>query len=149
MMRLEDKPLPTVEALATMLGVSPTTAFRIVARFKQSGLLKIVDRVRLPMTVCNCIADLQTRLTNSRDLKRLEARLRDDPCVSAAAAVTGKHSYRVTALHADAQEANIWFRALLTEPAVVDGVLIFCRPVIDRQHYARALAGGFVPATDG
>lgn len=148
-MRLEGKPLPTVEELAKMLRVSPTSAFRLVARLKRNGLLKIVDRVRLPSNVCHCIADLRTRLSDGRDVSRLEARLREDPCVSAAAAVTGKHSYRVTALHADAQEANTWFKALLTEPAVIDGALIFCRPIIDRQHYARALAGGFVHATDG
>jgi len=144
---LEGKPLPTVDELATMLGVSPTTAFRIVARFKRSGALKIIDRVRLPKDVCHCIANLRTRLIDGQDLNRLEARLRDDPRVSTAAAVTGRHSYRVTALHADAQEADAWFKTLLTEPAVIDGVLIFCRPIIDRQHYAQALAGGFVDAT--
>lgn len=149
MTRLEGKPLPTVEELATMLGVSPTTAFRIVARFKQSGMLKIIDRVRLPENVCHCIADLRTCLTDGENLNCLEVRLRDDPCVSAAAAVSGRHSYRVMALHADTQAADTWFKTLLAEPAVIDGVLIFCRPIIDRQHYARALAGGLVHATDG
>ncbi len=142
MARLEGKPLPTVMELARMFDVSQTTAFRIIARFKQSGMLKLVDRVRLPDNVCHCIADLRTRLQNGPDLERLEARLRDDPAVSAAAAVTGRHSYRVTALHRGAPEANVWFKALLTEPAVIDGALIFCRPIIDRQHYASALAAG-------
>jgi len=142
MARLEGKPLPTVVELAQMLEVSQTTAFRIITRFKQSGLLKLVDRVRLPADVCHCIADLRTRLTDGGALDRLEARLRDDPCVSTAAAVTGKHSYRVIALHRGMAEANAWFRTLLTEDAVIDGALIFCRPIIDRQHYAQALTGG-------
>lgn len=142
MARLEGKPLPTVQELALLFDVSQTTAFRIISRFKQSGMLKLVDRVRLPDDVCHCIADLRTRLCDGDDLSRLEARLRDDPHVSAAAAVTGKHSYRVTALHPGAHEANVWFKALLTEPAVIDGVLIFCRPIIDRHHYAQALVGG-------
>ena len=141
MARLEGKPLPTVQELAQILDVSQTTAFRIINRFKRSGMLKLVDRVRLPANVCHCIADLRTRLVDREDLDRLEARLRADPAVSAAAAVTGRHSYRVTALHAGAQEANAWFKALLTEPAVMDGTLIFCRPIIDRQHYAQALIG--------
>jgi len=139
MARLEGKPLPTVAELALMLDVSQTTAFRIITRFKQSGMLKVVDRVRLPVDVCHCIADLRTRLTDGAALDRLEARLRDDPCVSRAAAVTGRHSYRVTALHRGMAEANAWFRTLLTEDAVIDGALLFCRPIIDRQHYAQAL----------
>ena len=142
MARLEGKPLPTVVELAQMLEVSQTTAFRIITRFKQSGLLKLVDRVKLPADVCHCIADLRTRLTDGAALDRLEARLRDDPCVSTAAAVTGKHSYRVTALHRGMAEANAWFKLLLTEDAVIDGALIFCRPIIDRQHYAQALTSG-------
>jgi DNA-binding Lrp family transcriptional regulator len=142
MARLEGRPLPTVVELAQMLEVSQTTAFRIITRFKQSGLLKLVDRVRLPADVCHCIADLRTRLTDGGALERLEARLRNDPCVSTAAAVTGRHSYRVTALHRGMAEGNAWFQALLTEDAVIDGALIFCRPIIDRQHYAQALTGG-------
>ncbi len=142
MAKLEGKPLPTVQELAELLNVSSTTAFRIITRFKQGGILKLVDRVRLPESVCHCIADLRTRLANSADLERLEARLRADPAVSTAAAVTGKHSYRVTSLHSDTAEANAWFKGLLTEPAVIDGALIFCRPIIDRHHYAQALGGG-------
>ena len=142
MTKLEGKPLPTVCELAQLFGVSQTTAFRIITRFKQSGMLKVVDRVRLPDSVCHCIADLRTHLTNGDELKRLEKRLRDDPNVSAAAAVTGRHSYRVNALHAGTHEANVWFKALLTEPAVIDGTLIFCRPIIDRHQYAQALVGG-------
>lgn len=139
MARLEGKPLPTVVELAQMFDVSQTTAFRIITRFKQSGLLKLVDQVRLPIDVCHCIADLRTRMTDGAALDRLEARLRDDPCVSRAAAVTGKHSYRVTALHRDTTQANAWFKALLSDDAVIDGVLLFCCPIIDRQHYAQAL----------
>lgn len=139
--RLEGRPLPTVIELAQMFDVSQTTAHRIISRFKQSGLLKLVDRVRLPDDVCHCIADLRTRLLELRDLDQFEARLRNDPAVSAAAAVTGKHSYRVTSLHRGVAEANLWFKALLHEPAVIDGALTFFRPIIDRQHYARALLG--------
>lgn len=139
--RLEGKPLPTVVELAQMFDVSQTTAHRIIARFKHSGLLKLVDRVRMPDDVCHCIADLRTRLLEVRDLDQFESRLRNDPAVSAAAAVTGKHSYRVTALHRGVAEANLWFKALLNEPAVIDGALTFFRPIIDRQHYARALLG--------
>jgi DNA-binding Lrp family transcriptional regulator len=142
MARLEGKPLPTVQELAELFEVSQTTAFRIITRFKQSGMLKLIDRVVLPRDVCHCIADLRTRLTDGGALKALEARLKADPNVSSAAAVTGRHSYRVTALHADTREANTWFKALLTEPAVIDGVLIFCRPILERPHYASALAGG-------
>jgi len=139
--QLEGKPLPTVAELAQMFDVSQTTAHRIITRFKQSGLLRLVDRVRLPGEVCHCVADLRTKLLEVRDLDSFEARLRSDPAVSAAAAVTGKHSYRITALHRGVAEANLWFKALLAEPAVIDGQLTFCRPIIDRQHYARALLG--------
>lgn len=139
MARLEGKPLPTTQQLAAMLDVSQTSAFRIINRFKRSGVLKLVDQVRLPADVCHCIADLRTRLLARQDLERLEVRLTEDPHVSAAAAITGKHNYRVTALHRDMAEANAWFRALLTEPAVIDGVLLFCRPIIERRHYAQAL----------
>ncbi|HJV41394.1 hypothetical protein [Caulobacter sp.] len=139
MARLEGKPLPTTQQLAAMLDVSQTTAFRIIARFKRSGLLRLADRVRLPENVCHCIADLRTRLLAMPDLERLEERLRADPHVSTAAAITGKHNYRVTALHRGVAEANAWFKALLAEPAVIDGALTFCRPIIDRRHYAQAL----------
>lgn len=139
MARLEGKPLPTTQQLAEMLDVSQTTAFRIINRLKRSGLLKLADRVRLPDDICHCIAYLRTRLLDERELRLLEDRLRDDPHVSAAAAISGKHNYSVTALHRDMAGANAWFKVLLTEPAVIDGSLIFCRPIIDRLHYAQAL----------
>lgn len=146
MARLEGKPLPTIQQLAEMLEVSQTAAFRIVSRFKRDGVLKLADQVRLPEDVCHCIADLRTRLLAKKDVDRLEARLSGDPHISTAAAITGKHNYRLTALHRDMAEANAWFKALLTEPAVIDGSLIFCRPIIDRRHYAQALlAGGSRP----
>lgn len=142
MARLEGKPLPTTLEMARLFRVSQTTAFRILTRIRQNGMLKLVDRVRLPDSACHCIADLRTRLLDADDLKRLETRLATDPHVALAAAVTGKHSYRVTAIHAGAAEANAWFKDLLAEPAVIDGALRFCRPIIDRHHYARALVGG-------
>lgn len=144
MARLEGKPLPTTQQLAAMLDVSQTTAFRIISRFKRSGALKLADQVRLPEGVRHCIADLRTRLEVRPDLDRLEQRLRQDPHVTAAAAITGEYNYRITALHRDTAEADAWFKALLSEPAVIDGALTFCRPIIDRRLYAQALlaAGG-------
>jgi DNA-binding Lrp family transcriptional regulator len=139
MARLEGRPLPTIQQLAEMLGVSQTAAFRIIHRLKRDGVLKLADQVRLPDGVCHCIADLRTRLLAKQDIDRLEKRLSRDPHVSTAAAITGKHNYRLTALHRDMAEANAWFKALLAEPAVIDGALIFCRPIIDRRHYAQAL----------
>lgn len=141
MVRLEGMPLPTTMEMARLFKVSPTTAFRILTRIRQNGMLKLVDRVRLPDTACHCIVDLRTRLTSGDDLRRLETRLADDPHVSLAAAVTGKHSYRITLIHANTAGANAWFRAILTEPAVIDGALRFCRPIVDSHRYARALVG--------
>lgn len=141
MAKLEGKPLPTVHDLAQMFDVSQTTAFRIVSRFKQSGMLRLVDRVRLPDSVCHCIVDLRTRMTDARIIEQLEAKLRSDPHISAAAAVTGRYSYRIRALHASTTEANAWFKTLLTDAAVIDGAIIFCRPIIDRVGYAQALIG--------
>ena len=141
MARLECRPLPTTLELARLFEVSPTTAFRILVRIKRNGMLKLVDRVTLPDSACHSIVDLRTRLMNADDLRRLEDRLAGDAHVSLAAAVTGKHSYRITLIHANTAEANAWFRAILAEPAVIDGVLRFCRPIIDHPHYARALVG--------
>ena len=141
MARLEGMPLPTTMEMARLFSVSPTTAFRMLMRLRQSGMLKLVDRVRLPDSACHCIVDLRTRLTNADDLRRLETRLAVDAHVSLAAAVTGKHSYRVTLIHANTAQANAWFRAILAEPAVIDGVLRFCRPIVERHHYAQALVG--------
>jgi len=141
MARLEGQPLPTTMEMAQLFGVSPTTAFRMLTRLRQSGMLKLMDRVRLPDSACHCIVDLRTRLADGDDLRRLEARLANDAHVSLAAAVTGKHSYRITLIHANAAEANAWFKDILTEPAVIDGVLRFCRPILERHHYARALVG--------
>jgi DNA-binding Lrp family transcriptional regulator len=139
--KLEGKPMPTMQDIALMFDVSQTTAFRMITHLKRRGVLKVVDQVRLSDDVCHCIADLRTRLADRQALERLEARLRADPAVSAAAAVTGKYSYRVTALHAGMSEANAWFKALLIEPVVIDGALTFCRRIFDRQHYARAILG--------
>jgi DNA-binding FadR family transcriptional regulator len=141
MARLEGKPLPTTMELAQLFGVSPTTAFRMLTRIRRNGMLKLVDRIRPPEHVCHGIVDLRTRLADAEDLRRLEARLAADPHVSRAAAVTGKHSYRITLMHANAAEANGWFKAILAEPAVIDGVLRFCRLIIDRQSDASALVG--------
>jgi DNA-binding Lrp family transcriptional regulator len=139
--RLEGKPIPTVEELADLLKVSKSTAFRSMNRLKRSGMLKLVDRVLTRPGLCECIANLRTSLTDKGAVNRLEARLRLDPFVSTAAAVTGQYSYRVGSLHADAATANAWFRALLTEPAVTNGALILCRSIIDRPSYAQALLG--------
>jgi DNA-binding Lrp family transcriptional regulator len=141
MARLEGRPLPTTMELARLFEVSPTTAFRILTRVRRNGMLKLVDRIKLPENACHAIVDLRTRLSDADDLRRLEARLAGDPHVSLAAAVTGKHSYRITLIHAGAAEANAWFKTILTEPAVIDGVLRFCRPIIERHHYAQALVG--------
>jgi hypothetical protein len=141
MARLEGRPLPTTMEMARLFAVSPTTAFRILMRVRRNGMLKLMDRVRLPDSACHAIVDLRTRLTDADDLRRLEARLASDAHVSLAAAVTGKHSYRITLIHAGAAEANAWFKAILAEPAVIDGALRFCRPIIDHQHYAKALLG--------
>ena len=141
MVRLEGRPLPTTMELARLLKVSQTTAFRILTRIRQNGMLKLVDRVRLPENACHCIVDLRTRLTDAEDLRRLEARLAGDANVTLAAAVTGKHSYRITLIHADTAKADAWFKDILGEPAVIDGDLRFCRPIINRHHYARALVG--------
>ena len=141
MARLEGRPLPTTLELARLFRVSQTTAFRILTRIRQNGMLKLVDRVRLPDSACHSIVDLRTRLTDAGELARLEARLAADPHVTLAAAVSGKHSYRITLIHAGTAEANAWFKAILNEPGVIDGALRFCRPIIDRHHYARALVG--------
>jgi hypothetical protein len=141
MARLEGRPLPTTLELARLFDVSQTTAFRLLMRVRRNGMLKLVDRVRLPENACHSIVDLRTRLMDADDLRRLEARLAGDAHVSLAAAVTGKHSYRVTLIHANTADANAWFRAILAEPAVIDGVLRFCRPIIERHHYAQALVG--------
>lgn len=141
MARLEGRPLPTTMEMAQLFGVSPTTAFRMLTRLRANGMLKLVDRVKAPENVCHAIVDLRTRLTDVEDLRRLEVRLASDVHVSLAAAVTGKHSYRVTLIHENAAEANGWFRAILAEPAVIDGVLRFCRPILERHHYARAVVG--------
>lgn len=141
MARLEGMPLPTTMEMARLFNVSPTTAFRMLTRLRQNGMLRLVDRVRLPEAACHGIVDLRTRLASAGDLRRLEDRLAGDPHVSLAAAVTGKHSYRITLIHATAAEANAWFKAILTEPAVIDGTLRFCRPILERHHYAKALVG--------
>lgn len=141
MARLEGAPLPTTMEMARLFHVSATTAFRMLTRMRQNGMLKLVDRVRPPEGVCHSIVDLRTRLADAEDLRRLEERLARDAHVSLAAAVTGKHSYRITLIHATAPEANAWFKAILEEPAVIDGVLRFCRPIIERHHYARAMVG--------
>jgi len=141
MARLEGRPLPTTMEMAQLFGVSPTTAFRMLTRMRASGMLKLVDRVKAPENACHAVVDLRTQLTNGEDLRRLEARLASDVHVSLAAAVTGKHSYRITLIHENTAAANVWFRAILAEPAVIDGVLRFCRPILERHLYARAVVG--------
>ena len=141
MTRLEGRPLPTTLELAALFKVSRTTAFRILTRIRQNGMLKLVGRVRLSDDACHSVVDLRARLIDADDLRRLEARLINDQHVALAAAVTGKHNYRVTLIHANTTDANAWFKGILAEPAVIDGDLRFCRPIIDRQQYARALVG--------
>lgn len=149
MAQLEGKPIPTVQEMADLLNVSRTTAYRCMTRLKRRGMLKLIDRVLLPPGVCQCIVDLRAQLTDKAAVSRLEARLRSDPFVSTAAAVTGRYSYRLNSLHKNASTANAWFRALLSEPAVIDGALIFCRTIIDRPSYAQALLGDPVDVARG
>ncbi len=124
MARLEGTPLPTTMEMARLFNVSQTTAFRHPHAYPSSnGMLKLVDRVRLPETACHCIVDLRTRLMDGDDLRRLEDQA---GTTSPRLARGGGHRQAQLPDHLITRStagANAWFRAILTEPAVIDGAL--------------------------
>jgi len=136
--RLEGRPLPRGQALADLLGVSPTAAWRLVRRLRQQGALGFVSTARIRADACQCVTLLKVQWTQTSNLDALDAHLRADPAIVTADRVTGASDYRIVSRHADYQAANAWTRALAAHVNVAHAASRFCTTVYDRPNYAAA-----------
>lgn len=138
MSRLEGRPLPRGKALADLLGVSPTAAWRLVRRLRRQGVLGFVSTARIRPDACDCITLLKVDWAHSANLDVLDAHLRADPAIVTADRVTGSSDYRLHSRHADYQAANAWARAIAAHPNVAHAASRFCTALYDRPNYAAA-----------
>lgn len=140
---LEARPRPKPRALAAQVGLGENGAWRLFNRLRDRGVLKTVTLVNPSLVAgpCECLAYLDVDLTERVLVARLEADLARDRRITDAARVAGNHDYVVRSFHADEYQANAWFRRLLEAPGVIGGELRFCRSVLVRCAYARALLG--------
>lgn len=138
---IEGRPRSRLKDIARALGVSATTAWRVMARLERDGTIRYETAIRrgLGSEECNCVVYLQARLMDVAALGALETHLRDDASVWSMARITGAHDYRIQACHGDHLAANAWYRELLSHPAVTGGTLAFVRYICDRPTYGAAL----------
>lgn len=141
-MQLEGRPFPSAAVLSAELGVSKPAAWRLLSRLKRTGVMRAMNLVKRMPGTYECAAYLRARLTNPGAVADLERRLENDPVVTVAAKLTGSYDYRVVSMHRSVYIANDWFRDLLKDPAVTDGVLELMNTILDRPLYAAAIVGG-------
>lgn len=145
--KLEGRPLPRGQVLADLLGVSPTTAWRLVRRLRRQGALRFVSTARLRPRTCQCITYLKVDWAGLRSLESLDDKLRRDPAIMTADRITGGCDYRLLSRHADYQSANAWTRDIESHPSVARAETRFCASMWDRPHYAAARLAADHPQT--
>lgn len=136
--KLEGRPLPRGQALADLLGVSPTTAWRLVRRLRRQGALRFVSTARLRPGICQCITYLKVDWAGLRSLDSLDDQLARDPAIMTADRITGGCDYRLLSRHADYQTADAWTRDIASHPSVARAETRLCASLWDRPHYAAA-----------
>ncbi len=139
--RLEGRTLPRGQALADLLEVSHSSAWRTVRRLKRAGALGSVATVRLRPGTCECVTYLKMDWTQTAAMPAMENRIADDPAVVTAARVTGGYDYRLQSVHEDYRCANAWSRDLEAQPHITRVLTRFCRTIFDRPRYAAAILG--------
>lgn len=139
--RLEGRPFPTAKRVARSMGISAAAAFRLLARLRRTGVLRMISLPHLRDDVCECVAYLETSLMDGATSAALEQRIRQDPSVVSAVRLSGRHEIRLEAIHADVQIAQTWFRELIDQPGVLRGRLLFLRTVFRRWAFAAAILG--------
>lgn len=143
--RMEGRPKAKGREVAAALGVSRTSAWRLLNRLKAKGVIRFETAVRRDLInggcSCECVVYLKTRLSDQAMVSTFEAGLTGDVSVRSFARISGRYDYRIHAAHPDARAANNWYRTLLDGPAVNGGTLDFIRTVFDRPTNVAALLG--------
>lgn len=141
--RIEGRPRARGREIAAELGVSHTSAWRLITRLENKGAIRFETAVRRDFIggECECVAYLKARLADQGAIDDFEATMMADPRVRRMARIAGKQDYRLQAMHSEPASANAWFRSLLEHPAVLGGELSFIRLLIDRPTYAAAVLG--------
>ncbi|WP_150131412.1 Lrp/AsnC family transcriptional regulator [Caulobacter mirabilis] len=129
--------------VARRLGVSNTTAWRMLSRLQVDGVTRQAVALRRDFVggACECLAYLQGRWLGPGDMEAFESELIGDPAAHSAVRITGGYDYRVQAFHPDIVAADRWFSHLLAQPGVAGGKLVFLQTLFDRPCYAAAILG--------
>lgn len=140
---IEGRPMLKGRDLADMLGVSSTTAWRILTRLETLGIIRqdTATGRELAGGACECLAYLNAAWIDRAALEAFDRALETDHAIWSAVRIAGKFDYRVQAFHADVAAANAWFRRLLSRPAISGGKLVFLRTILDRPRFAAAVLG--------
>lgn len=129
--------------LADMLGVSSTTAWRILTRLETSGVIRqaAASRRDLAGGACECVAYLNAEWIDRAAIEAFDRALATNAAIWSGVRMAGKFDYRVQVFHRDVATANAWFRDLLSRPGISGGKLVFLRTIFDRQCFAAAVLG--------
>jgi DNA-binding Lrp family transcriptional regulator len=140
--KIEGRPKVRGRDIALELGVSHTSAWRLLTRLEGMGALRFETLVRRDLSGdCECVVYLKTVLSDRAAIDAFEGMLAADVVVRSIARVAGKDNYRIHAIHRSTQAANAWYRTLLEHPSVCGGTLSFVRTLFDRLTFAAALLG--------
>jgi hypothetical protein len=130
--------MPRGQALADLLGVNPTAAWRLVRRLRRQGALRFMSAACVRPDCCQCITWLKVDWAATDSPDALDTWLRADPAIMTADRVTGTSDYRLLSRHAHYRAANAWARDLAAHPSVSRAVTRFCASLEDRPNYAAA-----------
>ncbi|PVM84481.1 hypothetical protein DDF62_22385 [Caulobacter radicis] len=141
--RIEGRPKMMTRTIAAALGVSVTTAWRLIARFRAEGMIRNVAAIRRDERggSVECVAYLDVITTRRAEIDAFEAALAVDPLVWSAVRITGPRDYRIQAFVPDLVSARVWYHALLSRPGVVNGELVIARTILERHCFAAAILG--------
>lgn len=141
---VEGRPRMFGRHLARALGISSTSAWRLLSQLRARGVTRLASAVRTAGD-CECVAYLDLAWKDAAAVTELDDFLGKDPTVADAVRVTGSADYRVRAFQRDVAAAHDWFAALLRQGGVRGGRLVFVRSLFDRPCYAAAILGSDRP----
>nr|WP_295105811.1 hypothetical protein [uncultured Caulobacter sp.] len=140
----------SLKRLAFRLGVSFTSAWRVLERLRSEAVIREVSMVRrgLFSGAQECVVYLRCEASDRDLIADLEQRLVADPAVWTADSVAGAYDYRLSVFHPDILAAQAWYSQLLAHRSVLAGRLLLVRNLFEHCNFAAAILGSTLGACD-
>lgn len=138
-LHFEGQAPPTGGQVAQALNLSRARAYKLLAKLRREGVLRYMCARRLGDGICHAVTLLRIDSTDPRGFAAFDRWVVEDRAIVSAVLLTGDHHYRIQSVHADAEEAWAWFRAVMKQRGVVDGYIRHQHILWDRPYHAAAL----------